>query len=267
MPSAPFISLPAPPPEFELQAWRSTLNLIRAQRYATIYPTHFGPVHRVDEHLACLAELLEDLTGPAATPTAAVSAPATTPPAVETPQPAPQAATRSAPSEGGGSAGKWIAIAVVLVGVALLALSQLSDSADEPYDSLAATGAEGAGAAFATANADMASMDALELSEAIDHPDPGVRRGALAKLESDHLTDDVAVGAVVGQLYEIDLSPEGRAAALQYLSQTGISAWDEVALEEAQEWCAAVEREILEPEERTLLADFEAHLAAVIQQL
>jgi glyoxylase-like metal-dependent hydrolase (beta-lactamase superfamily II) len=39
-----WIDLPAPPPEFDLEAWKESLQRIRQQEFKTIYRTHFGEV-------------------------------------------------------------------------------------------------------------------------------------------------------------------------------------------------------------------------------
>lgn len=58
-PGSPFISLPAPPPEFDREAWQSTLARLRGEGFSTIYPTHFGPLDDVREHLEALAALID----------------------------------------------------------------------------------------------------------------------------------------------------------------------------------------------------------------
>jgi len=58
-PGSPFISLPAPPPEFNREAWHSTLARLRGEGFSTIYPTHFGPLNEVREHLEALAALID----------------------------------------------------------------------------------------------------------------------------------------------------------------------------------------------------------------
>jgi glyoxylase-like metal-dependent hydrolase (beta-lactamase superfamily II) len=58
LPDAPSISLPAPPPEFDLAMWQTSLDVLDKCALSTIYPTHFGPVYRVKEHLESLSELL-----------------------------------------------------------------------------------------------------------------------------------------------------------------------------------------------------------------
>ena len=58
-----WISLPAPPPEFDLEAWRNTLAYLQAMNFETLYLTHFGRVDNVSRHLRQFGELLEDATG------------------------------------------------------------------------------------------------------------------------------------------------------------------------------------------------------------
>jgi glyoxylase-like metal-dependent hydrolase (beta-lactamase superfamily II) len=59
MPDSAFISVPAPPPEFDLPAWRETIRRLSHEGFATIYPTHFGPHDDVQGHLGQLSALLE----------------------------------------------------------------------------------------------------------------------------------------------------------------------------------------------------------------
>ena len=58
-PGSPFVSVPAPPPEFDLEAWHRTIKRLLAENLTAIYPTHFGPVHAVREHLEELDELID----------------------------------------------------------------------------------------------------------------------------------------------------------------------------------------------------------------
>jgi glyoxylase-like metal-dependent hydrolase (beta-lactamase superfamily II) len=62
LPDSPFISLPAPPPEFDREAWQRTLRRLLDARLATIYPTHFGAIHGVAEHLKTLSKLIDEAT-------------------------------------------------------------------------------------------------------------------------------------------------------------------------------------------------------------
>lgn len=60
LPGQSLIALPAPPPEFDLEAWERSLDRLRAEAPARIYLTHFGDFEDVAEHLARLRELLQD---------------------------------------------------------------------------------------------------------------------------------------------------------------------------------------------------------------
>jgi glyoxylase-like metal-dependent hydrolase (beta-lactamase superfamily II) len=46
-----FVSIPTPPPEFELSSWIASLRRLEQQRFDRIYPTHFGEVLAPREHL------------------------------------------------------------------------------------------------------------------------------------------------------------------------------------------------------------------------
>jgi len=59
LPDQAWIDLPAPPPEFDLDAWRTTLGRLRAAGVRTFYRTHFGSSGAVDEQLDAFAALLE----------------------------------------------------------------------------------------------------------------------------------------------------------------------------------------------------------------
>jgi hypothetical protein len=56
--SETFISVPTPPPEFDLDAWLTTIDRLRAERFDAIYLTHFGRVEGVDAYLARLREVI-----------------------------------------------------------------------------------------------------------------------------------------------------------------------------------------------------------------
>jgi glyoxylase-like metal-dependent hydrolase (beta-lactamase superfamily II) len=51
LPGLGMADLPAPPPEFDLEAWEATLDRLLARNYRHIYPTHFGLVEDVAAHL------------------------------------------------------------------------------------------------------------------------------------------------------------------------------------------------------------------------
>ncbi|MEZ4591895.1 MAG: MBL fold metallo-hydrolase [Chloroflexota bacterium] len=52
--------MPAPPPEFDLEAWEATLDRLLAQDFARIYPTHFGPVEDAQAHLKAAKQLVRE---------------------------------------------------------------------------------------------------------------------------------------------------------------------------------------------------------------
>jgi glyoxylase-like metal-dependent hydrolase (beta-lactamase superfamily II) len=56
----PFLDIPAPPPEFDLEAWQESLVKVAGYRLKTIYPTHFGAITNVAEHLAGIQALVTD---------------------------------------------------------------------------------------------------------------------------------------------------------------------------------------------------------------
>jgi glyoxylase-like metal-dependent hydrolase (beta-lactamase superfamily II) len=59
LPDNPFISLPAPPPGFDRDSWQHTLLRLQDERFASIYPTHFGRIDAVQEHLEALSKLID----------------------------------------------------------------------------------------------------------------------------------------------------------------------------------------------------------------
>jgi len=58
LPGESMVALPAPPPEFDLTAWDRTLARLAGERFARVYPTHFGPFDDVVTHLAQLRDIL-----------------------------------------------------------------------------------------------------------------------------------------------------------------------------------------------------------------
>lgn len=60
LPSIPFVDVPAPPPEFELEVWQETIDRLLGEQLQTIYPTHFGPITAVADHLTELRVLLTE---------------------------------------------------------------------------------------------------------------------------------------------------------------------------------------------------------------
>ena len=59
LPGSSWIDLPAPPPEFDLEAWRESLGKLRAAGPQTLYRTHFGATTETDRELAVFEEVLE----------------------------------------------------------------------------------------------------------------------------------------------------------------------------------------------------------------
>lgn len=52
--------VPAPPPEFDMEAWEATLDRLLAQKLRRIYPTHFGAVDNVTDHLQTVKRLVRE---------------------------------------------------------------------------------------------------------------------------------------------------------------------------------------------------------------
>ena len=63
LPGQTWIAIPAPPPEFELDAWQATLARLAALNLARIYPTHFGEVSDPAEHFARFGPLMLESAG------------------------------------------------------------------------------------------------------------------------------------------------------------------------------------------------------------
>ena len=59
LPHLEWIDLPAPPPEFDREAWRASLRRLREAGLRTLYRTHFGAGGGVQEELATFEELLD----------------------------------------------------------------------------------------------------------------------------------------------------------------------------------------------------------------
>lgn len=51
LPGSPWIDVPAPPPEFDLEAWKITIDKIRQLGCRTLFPTHYGATSEVDTQL------------------------------------------------------------------------------------------------------------------------------------------------------------------------------------------------------------------------
>lgn len=58
MPGTRFITLPAPPPEFDLEVWQLSLARLLEGNLDRIYLTHFGCVEDVGEHFESLVSRL-----------------------------------------------------------------------------------------------------------------------------------------------------------------------------------------------------------------
>lgn len=58
LPDFDWTAVPAPPPEFDLEAWEATLKKLAAFNFKTIYPTHFGAIQNPNEHFSKLAPLV-----------------------------------------------------------------------------------------------------------------------------------------------------------------------------------------------------------------
>jgi glyoxylase-like metal-dependent hydrolase (beta-lactamase superfamily II) len=56
--SPTFISVPTPPPEFDLEAWLASIERLRSEEFDALYLTHFGRVDGVDQYLSRLKTIL-----------------------------------------------------------------------------------------------------------------------------------------------------------------------------------------------------------------
>ncbi len=61
LPGQQFLSVPAPPPEFDREAWKESLSKLRALSLERLYLTHFGQVDRPKDHFDRLSLLLDDV--------------------------------------------------------------------------------------------------------------------------------------------------------------------------------------------------------------
>ena len=59
LPGSRWIDLPAPPPEFDLAAWKASLNRLRGLDLRTLYRTHFGATSDVENELTRFEEVLD----------------------------------------------------------------------------------------------------------------------------------------------------------------------------------------------------------------
>ena len=55
------LSVPAPPPEFELEVWLESLDKLSALQAQSLFLTHFGQVTEVESHLKRLRERLQEV--------------------------------------------------------------------------------------------------------------------------------------------------------------------------------------------------------------
>lgn len=60
LPGWGFPDVPAPPPEFDMEVWETTLDRLLTQNFQHIYPTHFGLVEDVTEHLQMVKALVRE---------------------------------------------------------------------------------------------------------------------------------------------------------------------------------------------------------------
>lgn len=56
----PLLDVPAPPPEFDLEAWQESLDKLLGCGFQTIYPTHFGAISQVSRHLEGIKALVAE---------------------------------------------------------------------------------------------------------------------------------------------------------------------------------------------------------------
>jgi hypothetical protein len=61
-PGSPVVDVPAAPPEFDLERWLATVDLLQKQDFSAIYPTHFGRIDAVDAWLDELQRVLRSAT-------------------------------------------------------------------------------------------------------------------------------------------------------------------------------------------------------------
>lgn len=59
VPGSQWVSLPAPPPEFNMEAWEQTLDRIQAEQFDSLYLTHFGQVTDVDNQVQQLRTVMQ----------------------------------------------------------------------------------------------------------------------------------------------------------------------------------------------------------------
>jgi glyoxylase-like metal-dependent hydrolase (beta-lactamase superfamily II) len=57
----PHLRLPMPPPEFNLELWRASIEKLKRERFSRIAPTHFGIFPDASWHLAALERALQEV--------------------------------------------------------------------------------------------------------------------------------------------------------------------------------------------------------------
>ncbi|MFQ5738915.1 MAG: MBL fold metallo-hydrolase [Acidobacteriota bacterium] len=62
LPGSNLIALPAPPPEFDLEAWLESISRLERLPLSAIFPTHVGRQEGLPQHWAGLRELLQQST-------------------------------------------------------------------------------------------------------------------------------------------------------------------------------------------------------------
>jgi glyoxylase-like metal-dependent hydrolase (beta-lactamase superfamily II) len=55
------LRLPTPPPEFNLESWRQSLNVLRKEEFAYIIATHFGVFSDPEWHMAAVEDALDEI--------------------------------------------------------------------------------------------------------------------------------------------------------------------------------------------------------------
>jgi hypothetical protein len=228
-------------------------------------PFRLRRVQHIDftgDYKSALDRLVEGLTPSG-------DAPAATAVPVETHAKRPPARETAAPKQGRGFK-TWIVGAVIAVAAAFGLNELLSEGEDEGgysgFDTEIA-GTEEPSLIEAPPVA-QGSPSIHDLVDDMNAADRDVRLEARMQLESEYLTDANAVSVTLGLLIdEPDLRSEGRINAMRYLAMTEIGGWNGELLQEAQEWCDSVDRSSFESDALDQLADFEAHLDAIAQQL
>jgi len=62
LPGSDWIDLPAPPPEYDLEEWKRTLDRLRELRPRVLYRTHFGAGGEIDAELTGFESMLDEVT-------------------------------------------------------------------------------------------------------------------------------------------------------------------------------------------------------------